>query len=217
MILLNNFLDMPKAKSQLYTYICISSGHRRQIRFRRNETVAEHAIRLENSRFREMQRRHMAIHSKSAFNYRPDLNYMEHSFMGRMSEICVFCKARKWPNETPGMCCSKGHVKLNDIGEPPPTVKALLTGEHMLSNHFKQNIRKYNGCFAMTSFGGNEIREGNFMPTFKIHGQVYHIIGSLLPPSNMVPKFLQIYFSSEEEQLSLRQNAAPTQRSGVTK
>lgn len=35
----------------------------------------------------------------------------------------------------------------------------------------------------MTSFGAKEIREGNFMPTFKIEGQVYHLICSLLPSS----------------------------------
>jgi hypothetical protein len=29
----------------------------------------------------------------------------------------------------------------------------------------------------MTSFGANEIAEGNFMPSFKIQGQVHHLIG----------------------------------------
>jgi hypothetical protein len=28
----------------------------------------------------------------------------------------------------------------------------------------------------MTSFGENEIAEGNFMPSFKIQGQVHHLI-----------------------------------------
>uniref|UniRef100_A0A034VWY0 Uncharacterized protein n=1 Tax=Bactrocera dorsalis TaxID=27457 RepID=A0A034VWY0_BACDO len=69
----------------------------------------------------------------------------------------------------------------------------------------------------MTSFGGNEVREGNFTPTFKIHGQVYHVIGSLLPAPNTTPKFLQIYLSSEEEQLSLRQSATPTLQRGILK
>jgi len=34
----------------------------------------------------------------------------------------------------------------------------------------------------MTSFGATEIGHGNFMPTFKVQGQVYHLAGSLLPP-----------------------------------
>ena len=33
----------------------------------------------------------------------------------------------------------------------------------------------------MTSFGAKEIREGNFMPTFKGQGQLYHLIGNLRP------------------------------------
>ncbi len=55
----------------------------------------------------------------------------------------------------------------------------------------------------MTSFGANEIREEGFMPTFKVQGQIYHRIGSLLPGPDQPPKFLQIYFmgnSAEEAQ-----------------
>ena len=44
----------------------------------------------------------------------------------------------------------------------------------------------------MTSFGAKQITEGPFMPTFKVQGQVYHLIGSLLADSE--PRFLQIYF-----------------------
>ena len=36
------------------------------------------------------------------------------------------------------------------------------------------------------------------MPTFKVQGQVYHRVGSLLPPSDGQHKFLQIYFMGDE-------------------
>ncbi|XP_063929859.1 uncharacterized protein LOC135142123 [Zophobas morio] len=62
----------------------------------------------------------------------------------------------------------------------------------------------------MTSFGAKEIREGNFMPTFKVHGQVYHLIGNLLPAEGAQPEFLQIYFVSHADQVSLRSNLNPT-------
>lgn len=55
----------------------------------------------------------------------------------------------------------------------------------------------------MTSFGAKEIREGNFMPTFKIEGQVYHRIISLIPPSGESPQFLQICFIYDADPLSL--------------
>jgi len=40
---------------------------------------------------------------------------------------------------------------------------------------------------------------GDFMPTFKIQGQVYHRIGSVLPLSENELSFLQIYFVGIEE------------------
>ena len=44
------------------------------------------------------------------------------------------------------------------------------------------------------------------MPTFKVERQVYHVIGSLLPSSGQTPQFLQIYFISDADQLSLQSN-----------
>lgn len=58
-------------------------------------------------------------------------------------------------------------------------------------------IRVYNSAFQMTSFGANEIRHGDFMPTFKVQGQVHHLAGSLLPNNPDEPKFLQIYFMGD--------------------
>ena len=53
----------------------------------------------------------------------------------------------------------------------------------------------------MTSFSTTkEVYEPGFMSTFKIQGQVYHCVGSLLPPSNEEHKFLQIYFMGDEQQ-----------------
>ena len=46
----------------------------------------------------------------------------------------------------------------------------------------------------MTSFGCSEITMGGFNPSFRIQGQVYHLIGSILPAEGESPKFAQIYF-----------------------
>ncbi|RCN45089.1 hypothetical protein ANCCAN_08899 [Ancylostoma caninum] len=40
----------------------------------------------------------------------------------------------------------------------------------------------------------------SFMPTFKVKGQIYHRLGSLLPLPNENHKFLQIYFMGDEQQ-----------------
>ncbi|KIH61445.1 hypothetical protein ANCDUO_08281 [Ancylostoma duodenale] len=53
----------------------------------------------------------------------------------------------------------------------------------------------------MTSFGTTAtVQETGFMPTFKVKGQIYHRIVSLLPLPDENPRFLQIYFTGDEEQ-----------------
>ena len=78
-----------------------------------------------------------------------------------------------------------------------------MSGTSVVSRHFLQNIRKYNACFQMTSFGTTvatpDAEEQGFMPTFKVQGQVYHRVGSLLPNGNDSPKFLQLYFVCDEQ------------------
>ncbi|GFQ85411.1 ATP-dependent DNA helicase [Trichonephila clavata] len=114
-----------------------------------------------------------------------------------MNVCCNYCKALRWKNESKGICCSSGKVRLDSIQQPPEPLKSLLCGEHDQSQHFLNNIRRYNSAFQMTSFGAKEVHEGNYMSTFKIQGQLYHLIGSLLPVDNARESFLQIYFISD--------------------
>ncbi|GFT34860.1 uncharacterized protein NPIL_15091 [Nephila pilipes] len=53
-------------------------------------------------------------------------------------------------------------------------------------------------CFQMTSLGA-EVITTHFMPTFKVKGQIYHKVGSLLPFSNDQHKFLQTYFIGDDK------------------
>ena len=105
---------------------------------------------------------------RAAFSYDTTLNYEDNPQLqiGAMTSVCGHCGAKKWKNETPGMCCMVGKVQLPSLNAPPEPLRSLLNGTHPHSTHFLENIRSYNNCFQMTSFGGREIREGNFMPTF---------------------------------------------------
>ncbi|GBP04502.1 hypothetical protein EVAR_3879_1 [Eumeta japonica] len=117
-----------------------------------------------------------------------------------MNKECRFCGALKWKEEAAGMCCSGGKVALASIDEPVEPLKELFSHETDESRRFLKNIRKYNTCFHMTSFGAdNIVSMPGFCPTFTIQGQVYHTIGSLLPATNTQPKFLQVYFMGDEE------------------
>ena len=51
----------------------------------------------------------------------------------------------------------------------------------------------------MTSFGCYEVSMAGFNPSFRIQGQVYHLIGSIVPTEGESPKFAQIYFIDDQE------------------
>lgn len=92
--------------------------------------------------------------------------------IGAMSQECGHCGALTWKDEPAGLCCAGGKVQLPPLNPLPELLHSLLTDDHPDSGHFLQNIRKYNACFQMTSFGARVINEPGFMPTFKVQGQV---------------------------------------------
>jgi len=146
----------------------------------------------------------------AAFNYSSDINYTADQIVsiGNMSKLCRFCFSLKWQAEPPGLCCNSGKIRLPSLGDPPQPIKDLLSVRSDLSVHFQSNVRKYNSCFQMTSFGASRrIVEPGFMPTFKIQGQVYHRIGALQPAANEDPKFLQIYFVSGSDNQARRRSS----------
>lgn len=59
-----------------------------------------------------------------------------------------------------------------------------------------ENIRAYNMMFAMTSFGekvDDSVNNGSGPYVFKVEGQISHWMGSLCPPTDGNPTFLQMY------------------------
>ncbi|XP_028968934.1 uncharacterized protein LOC114828554, partial [Galendromus occidentalis] len=168
------------------------------------EEEAERTSRVQTDRQLHVRSRrtpHVDL-NLAAFNYVQNYNYDLHPkvVIGRMDQSCQFCRALKFKNETAGMCCANGQVKLPDLRSPPQTLRALVAGETSESKHFLKNIRKYNSAFQMTSFGATETFNDEFMPTFKCQGQIYHRAGSLLPLPNEEHQFLQIYFMGDADQ-----------------
>lgn len=114
--------------------------------------------------------------TRAAFNYNSQIDY----------------------GETPGMCCANGKVRLPALETPPEPLYSLIFGTSQKSKQFLSHIQQYNSAFQMTSFGATKIIRDNFMPTFKIQGQIYHHAGSLLPYPDADHKFSQIYFIGDE-------------------
>ena len=132
------------------------------------------------------------------------LNYNAEDFhnttnVGTLSVECSKCGAIKFPMETEALCCLKGNVQLDAFPQPPVFLQHLYEGLDSNGKHFLTNIRKYNCAFQMTSFGCSEITMAGFNPSFRIQGQVYHLIGSIVPAEGESPKFAQIYFIDNQD------------------
>ncbi|GFY31473.1 ATP-dependent DNA helicase [Trichonephila clavipes] len=178
---------------------------------RSSETTELRERRLQNVRISTARSRR-TLHADlnlSAFHYDSNNDYSLHPnvVIGKMDKICMYCSALKFKNETQthGMCCASGKVKLPELHSPPEPLSTFLSGVTRVSKHFLENIRKYNSCFQMTSFGATNIVRENYMPTFRVQGQIYHHAGSLLPLPDADHKFLQIYFmANSDEQIEQR-------------
>ncbi|KAK9698409.1 hypothetical protein RND81_08G102300 [Saponaria officinalis] len=100
--------------------------------------------------------------------------------------FCVMVrKDRKSENPEFSMCCLKGKVKLPLLQDPPTTLKDLITNKDIDKN----------------------INRGRSTYTFRLRGQNYHSIGSLLPVEGLPPKFTQLYIYDTDDEVSNRQRA----------
>ena len=131
-------------------------------------------------------------------NYQPH-NFFNTTDVGTLSVECTHCGALKFPQETESLCCLKGNVQLEAFPQPQSFLRHLCEGTNTAGKHFLASIRKYNSAFQMTSFGCNEITMAGFNPSFRVQGQVYHRIGSLVPSTGESPKFSQIYFIDNQQ------------------
>ncbi|UYV81931.1 hypothetical protein LAZ67_21000181 [Cordylochernes scorpioides] len=171
---------------------------------RASETSQQSQTRQEADQLRYFRQRAStwADMLNAAFHYNPALNYEQFTFLqiGHMEKQCQHCTAFKYNGERPGMCCSAGKVRIPVLPEPPEALRTLLDGSSPHSAEFMRHIRHYNNAFQMTSFGcGSRVVLPGYMPTFKVQGQVYHRIGSVLPPLDsdsrqLQPAFLQVFF-----------------------
>jgi hypothetical protein len=72
---------------------------------------------------------------------------------------------------------------------------------------FRVGIRLYNSLFAFTSLGGKvdySVNRGSAPYVFRLNGQNYHKIGSLLPVDGEKPKFAQLYIYDTDNEIGNR-------------
>ncbi|XP_035835715.1 uncharacterized protein LOC110897674 [Helianthus annuus] len=143
-------------------------------------------------------------------------DYLDH---GDQCVTCEVCNAKLWNAEKGRgrrkdgkmcyfLCCSYGIVELPDYKDARGSYRILFSNKNKESKHFLKSIRRYNSMFAFTSMGGkvdSTVNRGNAPFCFRISGENYHTIGSLMPNNGAQPKFCQLYIYDTENELSNRQ------------
>ncbi|KAH9911085.1 uncharacterized protein B0H18DRAFT_893579 [Fomitopsis serialis] len=134
-----------------------------------------------------------------------------------MNIECPSCKALHFKGEKLthsslihpkfGICCLQGQVQLDPPSIPPLPLQRLFNGVDNRSAHFLKNIRRYNAAFAFTSVAVNidqAVLMGSGPYSFRIHGDLYHLMGSLMPQDGVSPRYAQLYIHDPAEALSSR-------------
>ena len=101
----------------------------------------------------------------------------------------------------------RGKIKLPLLQEPPEFLQDLLTKDDAISRHYQQNIRPLNMMFSFTSLGGkidNSVNMGKGSKVFKLHGENFHLIGSMKPKPTESAKFSQLYIHDTENEVQNR-------------
>ena len=135
-------------------------------------------------------------------------------YLGPMNIQCPECRALHFDCEKLskstrarkrfGICCLEGKVQLPALPQWPQELQRLYEN----NRDFVHNIRQYNNTFAFTSLGVEVDRhtvQGPGPAAFRIHGGLYHLMGSLLPRENEVPSFAQLYIHDPHEAVAIRQ------------
>lgn len=136
---------------------------------------------------------------------RPVLDSLHVNDLGDMNIRCPYCDALHWMDERVsssrighpefGMCCGHGKVKLPPLRVPPLPLYNLFTSDTFQAKEFRTNIVQYNAALAFTSLGVKVDHSiaGRGPPVFRIHGELSHLSGSLLPEESEAPTYSQLY------------------------
>ena len=141
-------------------------------------------------------------------------------FLGSMDLECPKCHALHWRaeklskssfrNPKFGACCKSGKIELPYLQKPPVEQLQLFTREDYHSKHFLENICSYNAAFAFVSLGMKTPPQNDpelpqtGVHQFKVRGELYHSLGSLLPEGDKNPVYAQLYIMTPETALEKR-------------
>ncbi len=94
-------------------------------------------------------------------------------------------------------------MKLLPVRPPPTELMRYFSGEHEHSLVFLKEIRRLNSSLAFASLEADEKHvQGQGTPAFRMHGCVYHVVGTLEPQRGKRPTFLSLYIWDSDNELN---------------
>merc|ERR1712002_736500 len=130
--------------------------------------------------------------------------------IGKMDIECSYCKALKFKNETPSMCCNNGKIQLHPFPKPPPQILKLfrpdlyVDGNDAMSKVFLKYIWPLNNALCLSSLRANYQIFKNYNPTVIKQGQVHQYSGPLQAREGETPVFAQIYVQDPSLEMTTR-------------
>ena len=106
-----------------------------------------------------------------------------------------------------GICCLQGQIQLPPISESPPVLHNLLTSSTPGAQKFRDGICQYNSAFAFTSVAVNvdqSVLNGHGPYSFRMHGELCHKMGTLVPRDGQQPVYAQLYIYNNHASLDAR-------------
>ena len=193
----------------------------RQQRYRKRQSEKENIAPHPPKRTKETARNVELLQIPKARIY-PWISFgLQRHTLGCMNYKCNDCRAMMWIDEKVNKsirlpifttCCARGKVALPPLQELPYPLNILLIETDLRSRLFRQNIRMYNSALSFTSLGvkiDQQITGTSGVYNFRIHGEMYHRIGTLLPNSEDQPSFAQIYIYDTDHEIRNRLNVIP--------
>ncbi|EFP05098.1 hypothetical protein CRE_20673, partial [Caenorhabditis remanei] len=192
----------------------------RQTAARSKETSTQKLTRKAADRARKTKRS-SAFLGIAATDDRPDTYYC-----GRMDNECSFCGAlyfkckfsvmkRKRGRSISGetttkgdftACCMSGAVKIEQKNIPHDLKKLFLANKDFKdqnlwkeSKNFIENIRQYNNSLAMACMKADVQLPTGGPYCYRIHKQVYHLIGDFHPGIGKPRNFAQVFIMDTEQ------------------
>ena len=137
---------------------------------------------------------------------------------GTMSYSCSLCNAKLWESKELStstkanikfsLCCGEGKVLLSPLGKPPDLLIKLLTGSDAKGKEFRRHLRAYNSTLALCSlraYNDKKLAKAKHgVYTFRIHGVVHRLIGSLVPRDVKVATFAHVYIHDGTPEAELK-------------